>query len=252
LVVIMAFFPCVDSVDFRDNVLLLPALTLGNVGQFAIDLLVSTTSATRVGFIEDPHIIPVAGNDTFTEGPGCLSTAIEVYQIQHKRITFVQQRSPVIRGHNRIFAKNLTEWIKNSGFREIILLVSADATYRNDAQLFGQQLRYIITSRLENTHIPALFSTWNIPPLESTSYDVVFKKGSVTEGIFEESKEKLLPLLVFALFVNEGDNIPDSITLIDYVNKYLKIVDQEGPVDWKPPNSWALIQGTPVNVSLFQ
>jgi len=224
----MPFFPCAEGVDFRDNVLLLPALTLGNVGQLAIDLLVSTASATRVGFIEDAHIIPVAGNDTFTVGQGRLSTAIEVFQLPHKKITFVQQRSPVIRGHNRTFAKNLIEWIKSASFREIILLVSADASYRSDAQLFGSQLRYITTPKLEYTHTPALLSTLQIPSLESASFDVVFKKGSITEGIYEECKENILPLLALALFVSEGDNIPDSITLCECVNKYLNIVDDQG------------------------
>jgi len=246
------WFPCVEDVDFRDNALLLPALTLGNVGQLAIDLLVSTTSATRVGFIEDAHVIPVAGNDTFSFDQGKLSTSIEVFQLPHKRITFVQQRSPVIRGHNRAFAKNLIEWIKTSSFREIILMVSADASYRSDAQLFGQQLRYVITPKLEHSHVPALLSSLHIPPLEATSFDVVFKKGSVTEGIFEECKQSLLAFLALALFVAEGDNIPDSVTLCEWVNKYLNIIDTPGPIEWKQPNSWNLIQGTPVDASLFQ
>lgn len=43
----------------------------------AVDLLISTLALPRIGFIEDDHVVPMAGNDTFTTNQGKLSCAIE-------------------------------------------------------------------------------------------------------------------------------------------------------------------------------
>jgi hypothetical protein len=71
-------------------------LTLGNVGQLAVDLMCATFQFERVGQLETPYVLPLIGNDTFTaQGSGILSTALEVFQ--RGRLTFVQQRTPVIK-----------------------------------------------------------------------------------------------------------------------------------------------------------
>jgi proteasome assembly chaperone 2 len=53
-------------------------LTVGNVGQLAIDALVCTFKCGRVGFIDDPLVLPVVGNDPFTPAQsGFLTTKLE-------------------------------------------------------------------------------------------------------------------------------------------------------------------------------
>lgn len=43
-----------------------PAVAVGNVGQLAVDLIVSTLNMTRVGFIHTDCLIPMAGNNPYT------------------------------------------------------------------------------------------------------------------------------------------------------------------------------------------
>ena len=63
-----------------------PSLTIGNVGQLAVDLLISTLALPRIGFLEDDHVVPMAGNDTFSTNQGKLSCAIEgIKAIQHSK-----------------------------------------------------------------------------------------------------------------------------------------------------------------------
>ena len=42
-----------------------PALSIGNVGQLAVDLLVSSTAAERVGYLDDLNLLPCVGNDAY-------------------------------------------------------------------------------------------------------------------------------------------------------------------------------------------
>jgi hypothetical protein len=81
-----------------------------------VDLLVSTLALPRIGFLEDDHVVPMAGNDTFTTNQGKLSCAIEgtlsneyleppmynlftiyfvVYYHSESKTAFIQLRSPI-------------------------------------------------------------------------------------------------------------------------------------------------------------
>lgn len=42
-----------------------PAVAVGNVGQLAVDLLVSTLNMSRVGYMHTDCLIPMAGNDPY-------------------------------------------------------------------------------------------------------------------------------------------------------------------------------------------
>lgn len=42
-----------------------PAVAVGNVGQLAVDLMVSTLNMSRVGFIHTDCLIPMAGNNPY-------------------------------------------------------------------------------------------------------------------------------------------------------------------------------------------
>lgn len=53
-----------------------PALSVGNVGQMAIDLLIFGLRMNKVGYIDSPHVISMVGNNAFT-GDGSLTTSLE-------------------------------------------------------------------------------------------------------------------------------------------------------------------------------
>ena len=45
-----------------------PCVSVGNVGQLAADLVISTLCMTKVGYLHDDSIVPVIGNDPFATG----------------------------------------------------------------------------------------------------------------------------------------------------------------------------------------
>ena len=58
-----------------------PSVSVGNVGQLAADLLISTLWMNKVGYLYDDSILPVVGNDPFATGDPSkvchMSTALE-------------------------------------------------------------------------------------------------------------------------------------------------------------------------------
>lgn len=46
-----------------------PALSIGNVGQLAVDLLVASTRAERIGYLDTPYVLPCVGNDAYGPVP---------------------------------------------------------------------------------------------------------------------------------------------------------------------------------------
>ena len=55
-----------------------PALSIGNVGQLAVDLLIPSAKARREAYLDEPSVLPCAGNDAFGPGAdGDLALALE-------------------------------------------------------------------------------------------------------------------------------------------------------------------------------
>lgn len=46
-----------------------PALSIGNVGQLATDLLISSLRAERIGYFDDPNVLPCVGNNAYSPSP---------------------------------------------------------------------------------------------------------------------------------------------------------------------------------------
>lgn len=57
-----------------------PAVTIGNVGQLAADLIISTGEMPLAGYLESRYVLPCVGNDAFKRGGGP-TVALEVRPI---------------------------------------------------------------------------------------------------------------------------------------------------------------------------
>jgi len=65
-----------DRNSLQNTVLVFPAAnSIGQVGQLAVDLLISTFSLPRVGFLESPFLLPISGQNAY--GTTGISTTFE-------------------------------------------------------------------------------------------------------------------------------------------------------------------------------
>lgn len=192
----------------------------------AIDILCATYSIPVVGYLESKHVTPIIGNDALTPvGQGVLSTNIEIFHYENQngqKITLLQQRSAVLKGHNKDYVFDLVQWIKSNKFSEIILLSSTSSNYRTDEQISGPQLRYLTLT--DKTDIKEK-DYWK--ELEDVSYNVCLKKGTVSRLLHERSKEENLPF-TFITYFSGGFNIMEGKSVANVLVDYLNLDKNKG------------------------
>lgn len=136
-----------------------PAVSIGNVGQLAADLLIATLGLKPCGTMLSPTALPAVGLGA-TGGSGSvgggdgggedddegrrerLSTELELFSPPSSSFSssssswvLLQQRSPDALGSSRAAAKALGAWARASGIEKILVLASVDAADRRDAAL---------------------------------------------------------------------------------------------------------------------
>ncbi|KAK3257284.1 hypothetical protein CYMTET_33623 [Cymbomonas tetramitiformis] len=256
----MNFFSAGKHIDFEGCTLIAPTVSAGNLGQLTVDLLVSTLSLVRVGYLEDDNVLPCIGNDPYNAEPtGSLALGLELYSDSKRTIVCLQQRAPAMPGRSRAFAKNLSKWISASKFKDVIVLAGVEAAWRTEQRIgLGFQLRYVCSSsdgKLERCEALG----WKL--LE----DEAFVHGFGQLGK-DESRSPPWPLfqaiaagenspqaLALMGFVNEGDNIPDALQLATVLANYLNLegFGDGSSYQWRIPPSWAHLYGPPQDDCLY-
>jgi PAC2 family len=77
---------------------IVPAVSVGNVGQLAVDVLICTYGLKKVGYFFDAHTLPFVGNDATskaTKPKGRLTLGNEVFVSDERKLVVVQQRSSI-------------------------------------------------------------------------------------------------------------------------------------------------------------
>ncbi|XP_033126060.1 proteasome assembly chaperone 2-like [Anneissia japonica] len=262
-----------DTTKWSDFTLICPCISVGNVGQLATDLLISTLKMQQVGYLYDSSMLPMCGNDPFsTSGlvEGKLCTSAEVYKCDEKKLLVVQLRALLVKGKHSQFRKKLLDWIQQSTFRQVILLTSSFAYERLDSQITGSPLRYLVTPLLKK--MPNAPNTCNLQwtPLERREYvwspepdnasipeearGIYLPGGGIARKFFEECCKEDIPLAVLLIFCSEGDNIPHAVQLANYLNDWLKFTEKRtepSGCTFKIPSSWTLLFGSAVNPELY-
>ncbi|CAO1614246.1 unnamed protein product [Sympodiomycopsis kandeliae] len=120
--------------SFEGHTLIVPTVSHASVPQLATDLLLNAAnlSLTKSGRLDvSGDLIPFVGPDDLTG----LTTPLEVYTNHSRRLTVLQQRSPVIKSRKANFVRRLTSWIQKENFRQVLIVSSIDASLRRDDEL---------------------------------------------------------------------------------------------------------------------
>ncbi|KAI9300367.1 PAC2 family-domain-containing protein [Cunninghamella echinulata] len=246
--------PSFDITLLKDSHLVLPSVSIGNVPQLTCDLIIHTLQLSRIGFIDSDAVIPVVGQ--FETNSIGISVPIEVYQSKDQQLTVIQQRSPTLKGKKQDLITTLTEFIQQAQFSKVTLLTSLDAARRIDSQISSNPFRVIG----DTTIVSDIYQKCNIPVLETrkekddddTTLPSSLPGGGMTRSLYLSLKEKNINVVIFSIFVLEGDNIQDSIAFANTLNGYYglnKKDDKNGT--WIAPKSWEFLFGTPINSELY-
>jgi proteasome assembly chaperone 2 len=247
--------------DWSQFILVVPTVSVGNVGQLACDLLISTLAANRVGSLYDDSVVPVVGPDPFSLDSSSrnIATAIDVYESKEKKVVVVQQRAPLIKGQQQTFVDRLVDWISSCHFSQLIILTSVFAHERVDSQLTGVQTRFLVSPALRSSVGDRQFTELGWVELEKrqTTEDDVFVPGSgIAKRLYKKCVSCGVPVLLLLTFCAEGDNTPDAVSLATMINDFARWIPPTGGVgrsvvDWQFPASWRLLFGCDFDQTLF-
>jgi len=231
------------EVSFVGSVLILPTLSIGNVGQITLDIILNTCSVIRVAYLNSSLVTPAVGAGALLSSPqGALFTSLELWKFEtnnqenksnEQTIYILQQRAPTLKNKNQQFANQLVDWIKESKFSKVILLSSVDSARQissSDFSAFSEfkfLTKYYATDEIKELPKPELGWT----SFDNDNFQTSFKSTSFVAAFIEKSQAQKLPLLLLSIICGGGLPIPHSIKMADTLIDYLKI-DKLGRSDF--------------------
>lgn len=266
------------------STLIMPALSIGNVGQLAVDLLISSLRAERAGYLDDPYVLPCVGNDAYGPIPqGNLALPLEAYDSSSSRLTLIQQRSPVIKGMMIQFAKDMADFAASSGKRHVVVISSLDfRQWQNIDMSSGLQIQYLSSANTDGTDNECETLGWKRlkeydPTQRGWKYLSTVAEGNSVEedsmpsehelgeedyypslpfaALFSCFKAKGLQVTCLLCYCSEGDNIPEAFHLAEAASRLLGLglnnVRGNDGGGWVIPISWKSLYGPPPDMSLF-
>ncbi|XP_072169307.1 proteasome assembly chaperone 2-like [Diadema setosum] len=261
--------------------LIMPAISVGNVGQLACDLLIHTLKLTKVGCLHDHSLEPLCGNDAFLStgvSSGILVTSTEVYESSEKKIVVIQQRASFVKGRVVEFRKKLLDWIKEVGFARTVLLTSCFAYEKTDAHVLRSSSRYLMTPSLEKEEDSFVSSILKFQQLErkppqeglfpakkqdnipEAARDIELPGGGIAKKLFIDSCKAEVPLAVLLHYCSEGDTSQDALMMAAFVNSLLQLIpepsnpprgDDSWRTMWKIPSSWTTLFIRPIDPTMY-
>lgn len=264
------------------STLILPALSIGNVGQLATDLLISSLRAERIGYFDDPNVLPCVGNNAYSPSPpGDLALPLEAYDSSSNALTLIQQRSPVVKGMMIEFAKNLSKFASENGKKHVIILSSLDfKCWQNIDLSSGLQIYYLSSSNRDGTDEDCETLGWkrleeynpaqrrwaylsstvenNVNPEDGFTFEELEEEDYYPSlpfaALFSCFKAKGMKVTCLFCYCSEGDNTPDAFHLAEATSKLLKLNPesyQGNESRWMIPFSWMSVYGPPPDTSIF-
>jgi len=248
----------------------MPAVSVGNIGQLAMDLIISTLNMCKIGYFYTDCLVPMVGNNPYAtaeENSTELSINAEIYSLPSKKLVALQLRSIFIKYKSKPFCEKLLSWVKSSNCAKVIVLSSSHSYHRNDLQLRSTPFRYLLTPFVQKSVQTKIMSlNWEemekspcIPEIDDSEFCIRIPGGGITKTLYDEGCSKEIPMVVLLKFVSEGDNIPDALGLVEYLNEWLQIIKPclqcddptASALKWKMPSSWRLLFGSGLPPALF-
>lgn len=258
------------TLDVSGHTLIIPCVSIGNVGQLAVDILLASTLSTgeKAEYLCDldaRYCVPFVGASIEANHPA-LRTPLQVFTFPKSKLTIVQQRSPILKTHKDQFVSNLGKWAREKGFREIICLAGIDAGLRTDTQMQhpfwhltsssqptpGSSLSASFTKLLPvytraNTHAihelakEAKNQDDSIPPMPA---------GGLVRKILKAAKKESnwVPTTALLVFAAEGDNRADAMAMAKLI---VDTTQSNKDSRLSQPSDWNLLFGPPLEPGMF-
>lgn len=260
----------------RGDLLVLPAVSLGNVGQMAIDLIMNTANhetwaklestekvetaagdaVEKIGVLRSANVLPMAGTDPLDVAKdaksGKLCSNLEVYRLESAKITFLQIRAPIVEGAALNFAHEIVRFSKDCGFSGLLVLAGSDSSANFEQEVMLHQFRFVATGAVAEEDTEVL-QRIGMPQLQMQPGMVrlpVYKAGLLSP-LFQACQDAEVPMRGLIIFCKEGFNVPEACMMGGALQAVTNLF-QIPPKAWRPPACWQYLDGGAPDISLFQ
>lgn len=234
------------NINLEDFTLIVPSISVGNTGQLAIDCSIHHFNATKIYQFWHRGVLPVIGQNPFDENSSTLGLAAEIFAVESLKLVFFQIRSAIVKNSETEFLNSAIDFFKNHNVKQIIILSSSYAQNRLDAQLTDSQVRYVacpVMSKNYKSEFDEL--TWKLlEQYDEKKNSICLSGAGFVSKVFKICQSKEMPCLILLKFCSDGDNIPDALDLISFLDSWLHIYPRREHNDnLKTPPSWKFLFG---------
>ena len=120
----LKFSPTPDTTNLKNATLILPSISVGNIGQLSIDILLASLKTQRLAACHHPSLIPLVGSNPLDAKSTELMTACELYISEKdarmecdQNIVLMQIRSAIAQNKSGEFLDDLLSWCNHVGIQ---------------------------------------------------------------------------------------------------------------------------------------
>ncbi|KAI9635853.1 PAC2 family-domain-containing protein [Dioszegia hungarica] len=244
----MTFYPDGDlyPAGFATSTLVVPSVSLANLPQLCVDLLITSLGLKRVGWIgKGDTVAPFAGRGEQGE---VVTGGLEVYGSAEQGLYVIQQRSPTLKSKKDEHVELLRSFAEDSKFGFVLVLTSLDAANQDDAQLLAPHQHIAppstpapsdVLDRLRSFPALSLSLASDRPPTSdpqrsTAQYPPFLPSAGLTRRLLAALQTTSTPHGCLTVWCAEGDNREDAYALTARV---LYLLDNR-PEQIKEPRSW--------------
>ena len=142
---------------------------------------------------------------------------------------------------------------------QVIILTSIYSHELKDLQSKTLSLRYIASKTLPITD-KSRFQNLSWLQLESKMFDHINSEevlqvpgGGFAKCLLETLEEGKIPCVALLRFCSEGNNIPDAVDLLNYLNQWISLIPQHDNklLAIKYPSSWKFLFGNALRSEIY-
>ncbi|KAJ8910850.1 hypothetical protein NQ315_015585 [Exocentrus adspersus] len=232
-----------SHVDFSDYTLIIPSVSVGNIPQLTIDLLITTYELERLSAIWHPAIVPCVGSDPYDSNKSDICTACELYLNEQLKLAVIQLRSTIEKKLALNFFNDLRDVILHLGFKCTFVLASSfDYELHN---ISGEKFYF-----LSNADCNDIMRNCSVKPLQPDMNGKYYLNGDgFAVKIYQVIQESTTCTLLVK-YASEGDNRPDALMMLRRLSVVMGLKE---PLDEniKCPSSWRFVFGGPPPQGLY-
>jgi len=225
--------------DFTKRTLILPTFSAGKTGQLALDLLIYNFDFTKIGYLNIDGLTSVVAclDEKNLSSPTGLSLPAEVYI--KDAFVILQLRGNIAQGKSKVFKEQLSKFIADSKFEEVIALSSLSLYDRPDSEIVAGEINvfgYYENFDNKQYHLSHFKSPSKLLLADEKETDII-KKAGMTSTIFKLKGVKPLKKACFFSYSHGLMDLSGATKLCQSVAVALGLT-KPGEVTLANPKYW--------------